>query len=232
MKKLVVLIIVALGLVLLAPASASASTPTLKSLAKSVVSLQKQVKSLKAKVAAQATTISSLQSNPALTLSWLPTYLSLDTNAENGVAGPNITFAGCNVHVRSASGETDGSGLGNLIVGWDESPTTPQRGGENNLVCGDFNNFSNYGCFVAGSYNTVSGIFASVNGGQWNMASGDLWASVGGGLNNTAGGTWTTVGGGYNNDAESQGATISGGDSITLDSVTVNAWQGGAYHTP
>jgi uncharacterized protein YlxW (UPF0749 family) len=94
MKKLVVLIIVTLGLVLLAPASASASTPTLKRLAKSVVSLQKQVKTLKAKVAAQATTIASLQSNPALTLSWLPTYLSLDTNAENGVAGPNITFAG------------------------------------------------------------------------------------------------------------------------------------------
>jgi hypothetical protein len=32
-----------------------------------------------------------------LTLSWLPTYLSLNINAENGVKGPNIVLAGANL---------------------------------------------------------------------------------------------------------------------------------------
>jgi hypothetical protein len=44
MRKLVVFIIVLLTLALLVPAAASASTPSLKSLAKTVKALQKQVK--------------------------------------------------------------------------------------------------------------------------------------------------------------------------------------------
>ena len=229
MRKLVVLIIVALGLVLLVPAAASASTLTLKSLAAKVAGLQKQVKSLKATVTAQASTISSLQSNPVLTLSWLPTYLSLDTNAEHGVAGPNIVFQGANLHVRSASGESDPSGLGNLIVGWDESPTTTQRGGCNNLVCGDFNNFSDYGCFIAGSYNAVSGTFASVSGGQGNTAS-DLYSSVSGGSTNTASNIFASVSGGYNNNASGSISSVSGGQSRTESSQY--GWMGGNYSTP
>ena len=69
MRKLVVLISVALGLLLLTPAAASASTLSLKSLAKTVTALQKQVSTLKAQVTTlrgtvttQAATIAGLQS--------------------------------------------------------------------------------------------------------------------------------------------------------------------------
>ena len=64
--------------------------------------------------------VATIAANPALTLSWLPTYLSLDESAENGVIGPNIVFQGANVHVRSTTSDGDGTGTGNLIVGWDE----------------------------------------------------------------------------------------------------------------
>jgi uncharacterized coiled-coil protein SlyX len=320
MRKLVVLILIALGVLLVTPAVASASTPTLKSLAKAVKALQKTEKSqaaaisslsssltaakqtiatqgstlatltaelaqarkdittlqnappsgvsqadfdaLAAKVTTAQGNITSLQgtstsqgsaiagltsvvgadashglqksvgdiaANPVLGLSWLPTYLSYTTNPINGVAGPNLVFQGCNVHVRSDSHESDGSGLGNLIVGWDEVPTTTQRTGSNNLVCGDFNNFSDYGCFVAGSYNTVSSTFASVSGGEFNTAS-DLNASVSGGSTNTASSIYSSVSGGYDNTASGSVSSVSGGQSKAESSQY--GWMAGSYSTP
>jgi uncharacterized coiled-coil protein SlyX len=283
MRRLV-LIVIALTVLLLVPAAASASTPTLKSLAKSLAALQKTQKSqaatikslqgkgasgtstiaaLQSTVAGQAATIASLQgtvtsqastiaglqstvtsqtdtivglqtvvgadtshglrksvadiaANPALTLSWLPTYLSLDSNAENGVAGPNVVFQACNVHVFSATSEDDTTGLGNLIVGWDGT-SGGQRGGSNNLVCGEGNNFSSYGCFVAGNLNAVGGPCASVCGGMDNQATKNV----------------SSVDGGYNNLAGNNGDIIGGGENITLNSPSIGyAWQAGTYHTP
>jgi hypothetical protein len=180
MRKLVVLIVIAVSVLLLVPAAASASTPTLKSLAKSLAALQKTrrarpprssrcrarssrcrarvrqetstIAGLQTTVAGQATTIASLQgtsitsqrqlhrrrgtiagqagtiaglqtvvgadashglqksvadiaANPALTLSWLPTYLTLDSNAENGVAARTSSSRAptCNVHVAAVA---------------------------------------------------------------------------------------------------------------------------------
>ena len=308
MRKLVVLILVALGVLLVTPAVASASTPTLKSLAKSFKALQKQVKTLNAtvkaadtkivilqttvgtqassitalqgKVTSQASTITTLQSvvgadashglrksvadiaaNPALTLSWLPSYLSLDTNGENGVVGPNIVFTGCNLNIRSTTNESDTSGLGNLIVGWDNESggalPSPYRSGSNNLVCGDENNFTSYGCFVAGYQNQATAEDASVSGGEDNHATGDCASvsggaenqatneadsvsggeanyasggesSVSGGVDNYASNGYASVSGGYYNKAESWGAAISGGDVLTLNDTGLNyAWEAG-----
>src|ERR1035437_5536308 len=306
MRKLVVLVLVALGMLLLIPAAASASTPTLRSLARSLAAVQKtvksqtaQIKALRAQVAAKHTILTgsgapaaalgtsgdlyldtatyqiygpktsggwgsptSLQGpkgdtgaqgpagatgatgaqgpkgdsgasgaqgpkgdtgaqgaigatgpagpdpsqNPVYAgLFALAPYVSVDQSPEWGVAAPNIVFQGANVHVRSASGEWDGTGTGNLIVGWDEPPNTGAvRTGTNNLVAGDYNNFTGLGEFVAGWYNTVNGLCASVTGGANNQAANDF----------------TSVAGGVINSAQSYGAAISGGSHITLNSGT------------
>jgi hypothetical protein len=130
----------------------------------------------------------------------LAPYVSVTQSTLNGVVGPNIVFQGANVHVRSGNWEQEMSGIGNLIVGWDEAPlTTTQRGGSNNLVVGDMNNFQAYGCFLAGNGNAVGGAFASVSGGMNNTAAG-FGSSVSGGQSVTEGtyGGWS-AGGSFHN---------------------------------
>ena len=103
----------------------------------------------------------------------LAPYVSVTQAKINGVNGPNVVFAGVNVQIRSAVAENDTSGRGNLIVGWDTPlPTLPAiwRSGSNNLVVGELNNFTSYGCFVAGAINEVSGPYASVSGGEINSS--------------------------------------------------------------
>ncbi len=273
MRRSFVFVLLLIAAAMLMPASASASTPTLKSLAKSLVALQKQVKTLQATVTAQkgtiadlkstvtsqAGTISSLQSvvgatasdglrksvadivaNPVLTLSWLPDYLSLDNNTENGLAGPNLTLAGCNLHVRSTTSEDDTSGLGNLIVGWDnESPDVTFRTGSNNLVCGDQNNFNSYGGFMAGCDNATQDPCCSVSGGYGGNTVGQ-YASVSGGYGNMAGnGAYTSVTGGQSNCAFGPCSTVSGGEDVFGDPPTgillrtADGWSaGGSFHNP
>ena len=206
MRKLVVCVLVVFGLVLLTASVASASTPTLKSLAKSVAALQKQVSSLKSQLS---------KAKSALALA---PYLSVTKTAINGVAGPNVVFKGCNLQIKSRTRESDSSGTGNLIVGWDEAPSsTPSgyRSGSNNLVCGDYNSFPSYGGFLAGTFDQIDGIFDSVSGGEYNTTSA-AFASVGGGASNTASGV---------------AASVSGSDFV--DEGTDYGWSaGGSFHNP
>ncbi len=210
---------------------------------------------LQGTVSTQATTIATLQSvvgadnshglqkgvadiaaNPALALSWLPTYLSLDMSAENGVVAPNIVFKGCNLHVMSSTSETDNSGLGNLIVGWDSVPSGGNaRTGSNNLVAGDGNNFSNCGGFLAGVDNSCTRAFASVSGGADNWGTSE-YSSVSGGENNSGSGFFSSVSGGRNNTVMGSWASISGGGGSVAGSglTTTNdyAWKAGNTATP
>ncbi|MGD0997841.1 MAG: hypothetical protein ABR941_05920 [Thermoleophilia bacterium] len=291
MRKLVALVLVALGVLLLTPAVASASTPTLKSLAKIVKALKKTeksqaaaIKSLKTKVAAQASTIADLQSvvggdashglqlavsdlqinlanlsttvaGQATTLTdhadvlALEPYVRVTSSAIDGVSGPNVVFQSCNLQIKSPTNESDDSGLGNLIVGWNDPPpsaTEGYRAGSNNLVCGDENSFTSHGGFVAGLDNTVSNFWtsvsggganaagnagASVSGGTMNAASGE-YASVSGGDENTASGMYDTVSGGEGNTAgPASHTTVSGGNSVTEN--TAYGWSaGGSFHNP
>ena len=245
MRKLVVLVLIALGVLLVTPAVASASTPTLKSLAKAVKALQKTEKSqaaaitsLKGTVTSQAGTISSLQivvgadvshglrksvatiaANPALTLSWLPSYLSLDKNAINGVKGPNLVFKGCNLQIKSSTSESDTTGTGNLIVGWDDAPPNPvsgYRAGSNNLVCGDQDSFLSYAGFLGGCQNSTAGAYETAGGGAGNSVS-DYYSSICGGTDSTASGSGASVCGGYDNFATGPNATIVGGQMNTAN---------------
>lgn len=137
---------------------------------------------------------------------------------------PTLKISGANLQVVSGSGHTNGkvNGLGNVIIGYDESPGT--QTGSNNLVLGEGQSFSRYGDVIGGEYNTATGRFAdvfgfantvsgdyvSVSGGAANTASGES-ASVSGGNGNTASGDWASVGGGGGNTASGDDASVSGG---------------------
>jgi hypothetical protein len=136
-----------------------------------------------------------------------------------------IFITGANLHLVNGLGQTAcgpaeepipdcPNGLGNLIVGYNESRNNPQdpdvRTGSHNVVVGEAHNFSRFGGLVIGSNNEISGDFAAVSGGQRNTASG-LIASVSGGFGNTASGELAVVSGGQNNTASGFNAMVSGG---------------------
>jgi hypothetical protein len=181
--------------------------------------------------------LAAVQSNHALLLG---PFVNVDPNPEVGVIGPNIIFSGANIHIVSGSGATNDNfnfrGLGNLIIGYDEDPSTAEnagtgvaaivplpplapgdRGGSHNLVIGRWNRFpSAFGGFVAGEANTIFGQGASVSSGGANAAEG-ADASVSGGRFNTASAPYASVSGGQGNFATIStghfgfGASVSGG---------------------
>ncbi len=136
----------------------------------------------------------------------------------NGLAGPHLIFEGVNLHIESGSGSTDDggspSGLGNLVVGYNEVPVgglvAGDRDGSHNIVLGPEHKYLSTGGFVAGFRNTISGLSASVSGGRLNTASGGL-SSVSGGQSNTASGSFSSVSGGNLNTAGGILSSVSGG---------------------
>lgn len=161
--------------------------------------------------------------------------------------GSDVFLTGANLHIRSGSGATDGAvnGLGNLIVGYNELRATGNdRSGSHNLLVGKWQNFSSYGGFVAGLFNTASGTWSSVSGGVGNTASGNaasisggqsnlasgIGASVTGGDNNTASGQLCSVSGGWQNLASADGSSVSGGEGNIADASLASV-SGGRFNT-
>jgi hypothetical protein len=143
----------------------------------------------------------------------LQPYVSVNPDPMNGLAGPHVILTGANVHVRSGSGATDGtlSGLGNLVVGYNEDADQDEhRTGSHNLVVGPEHTYSSYGGFIAGFDNVASGNHASVSGGYSNRAMGYA-TSVSGGYSNKAEGNGASVSGGRSNYAMKDSTSISGG---------------------
>jgi FtsZ-binding cell division protein ZapB len=202
---------------------------------------QKEINSLQTSNTTLQKQLATIQSNHALLLG---PFVNVDPNPEIGVIGPNIVFSGANIHIVSGSGATNETasptGLGNLIIGYDEDPSTAgeggapdagippiiplpplapgDRGGSHNLVIGRWNRFpSAFGGFVAGEANTIVGQGPSVSGGAANTAD-SFGASVSGGRFNTAGSPYSSVSGGQSNIAAffggghfGFGASVSGG---------------------
>ena len=169
----------------------------------------------------------------------LSPYVSVETNAVNGLAGPHIVFTGANVHIRSGSGATQEAtpvGKGNLIVGYNEKPVRREwvadaNGQETRLASdpnkpGSLIEESGYyrdrpGEVLAagdrgGSHNLIVGprhIYDSSGGfvaGYDNALRND-YASISGGRDNTASGEAASVSGGWDNLAGGDVASISGG---------------------
>jgi hypothetical protein len=183
--------------------------------------------------------LATIKSNRALLLGQ---FVNVDFAMDKGVRAPNIIFSGANIHIESGSGATDDdgnpTGLGNLIIRYDEDPINPlpgdfslglptimqtsgfpsplnpgDRGGSHNLVIGGGNRFTQAasGGFVAGERNTIKSFGASVSGGFFSTASG-LFASVSGGIRNSASGPFASVSGGELNTASGFFASsVSGG---------------------
>ena len=189
------------------------------------IRLQAQVAALQAQVNSLQAQLAGVQSNHALLLG---PFVNVDPNPEIGVIGPNIIFSGANIHIVSGSGTTnDLTGLGNLIIGYDEDPVLvpssvalalplapDDRGGSHNLVIGRWNRFRQYtfGGIVAGEVNTISGEACSITGGVWNEVLG-YYGSVSGGYRNRAWERASSVSGGELNIALAPYATVSGGDN-------------------
>ena len=185
--------------------------------------LKAQVAALQLQVQALQSQLAKVERNNALLLG---PFVTVDPNPEKGVRGPNITFRGANIHIVSGSGVTDDhistggklTGLGNLIIGYDElfSGQVANRGGSHNLVVGRFHVFTSsaFGGLVAGEFNTVSAEGASVSGGRENTASG-IFASVSGGLSNTASNLEASVSSGVGNTASARDASVLGGGQNT-----------------
>ncbi|MCP4129637.1 MAG: hypothetical protein GY754_01355 [bacterium] len=139
--------------------------------------------------------------------------------------GSTIQFSSVNVQIVNGSGSTTGTvnGLGNLIVGYNESRGScsndcgsscyfcyNDRSGSHNIVTGANNNYTSYGGFVAGLNNNLTGAYASVSGGRFNAA--EEWcSSVSAGLYNRARGAYAGLSGGRYNLAKGEYSSVSGG---------------------
>ncbi|MBU1170059.1 MAG: hypothetical protein KKD44_10895 [Proteobacteria bacterium] len=112
-----------------------------------------------------------------------------------GVSRKNetILFSNVNVQIVNGKGSTPlANGLGNLIVGYNESRANDSREGSHNIVVGSKNNYSSYGGIVTGFNNEIDGKYASVMGGNNNSASGD-YATITGGAKNSAKGKYSSI---------------------------------------
>lgn len=130
--------------------------------------------------------------NPTLTE--LAKYVKVEPGELNGVRGPHVVFTGVNLHLRSGRNATnDGgalSGLGNLIVGYNEMQSTPvvydgvgcdrTLTGSHNIVTGSGNLFTSYGGVVVGSNHCITSPNSSILAGDTNEAHGPNSAILGG----------------------------------------------------
>ena len=127
-----------------------------------------------------------------------------------------VVITGANLRIVNGLEITDtANGLGNLIVGYNESRSPAglgpdNRTGSHNVVVGRFHNFSSFGGLVVGEGNEISGRFASVSGGSGNTASG-VFSSISGGGTNAASGIAASVSGGFLNTADGPQASVCGG---------------------
>jgi hypothetical protein len=162
--------------------------------------------------------------------------------------GGEVFITGANLHIVNGLGRTDcgpeedslpncPNGLGNLIVGYNESRgggNDDIRTGSHNVIVGRQHNFSRFGGLVVGDFNAISGDFASVRGGRFNTASG-AHSSVSGGLDSRAGGGGASVSGGLLSEASGAHSSVSGGidngaigDGASVSGGILNRASGGA----
>lgn len=228
----------ALGMIALVLAS-PASAQTIKMLQAEVVALQGQVTTLQGQNTGLQTQVTALKnainSTDAQNAFALGQFVTIDTtDTINGLAAPHIIFTGANLHIVSGSGNTvDSTGLGNLVIGYDEDSLGPSaidgnRTGSHNLVVGPQHEFTASGGVVSGYGNFTSADYASVSGGECNTAgpagfsflclltagSSDA-ASVSGGWLNAARGAVSSVSGGQSNAAKGATSSVSGGGNNT-----------------
>ena len=177
--------------------------------------------------------IDEINANPSLSLGH---YVNVDTQSDP--RGPLVQLIGINLQLINDAGNTDSvNGLGNLIIGYDETRAygsyvcsnglyTEQqacvdsgntwalvhKSGSHNLILGKENSYSAFAGLIAGRGNTINADYATVTGGSNNSAL-SYGASVGGGYYNSAAAEYSSVSGGFTNIASGSYSSISGGSS-------------------
>jgi hypothetical protein len=190
----------------------------LPDLARRVATLEATIGSLQQTNAVQAAQITALQAGLAAIQA---------KTAPISVAGTSFIISGKNVLIQDGSGGTESlSGLGNLIVGYNEDGGSARsRTGAHNLVVGTLHSYTNFGGLVAGQGNWIQGRYNSISGGSGNVTNA-FWSSVSGGTANQALGDYSTVSGGGFNIARNSGAVVSGGE-LNMSSGTYSTVSGG-----
>ncbi|WP_018231756.1 hypothetical protein [Thioalkalivibrio thiocyanodenitrificans] len=192
--------------------------------------LRDTIESLQAEVAALQSELSAVRANNALALH---DYVEIipDPHVLNEYT---VRFSGVNVQIVNGQGDTNTvNGLGNLIVGYNESRSGTgtsvcsngeydneaqctvaghvwaenHKSGSHNIVGGRENSYSRYGGLIVGYRNYINRRFATVTGGSHSAASG-IMASVGGGFANFARGDYSSILGGRNQPAHYTDQTI------------------------
>ena len=96
-----------------------------------------RIEQLEARLAAAEAAITTFEERPravpaaALTLEDLAQFVRVEEGPLDGLIGPHVIFEGANVHIRSGAGATDDgsagggalTGLGNLVIGYNEPPS-------------------------------------------------------------------------------------------------------------
>jgi hypothetical protein len=112
-----------------------------------------------------------------------------------------LTFSGENVRIVNGTGSKSTlNGLGNLIVGYNDTPRS--QTGSHNIVLGFDQSFLSWGSIVGGAHNTSGSSLQGLLGS-----------------NNKASDTYAAITGGYGNLAESRLSSISGGCENTTGSI-------------
>lgn len=147
-------------------------------------------------------------------ISALAPYLQVDSSTHD------VFFVGANVNIRSGTGHTEGdlNGLGNLIVGYNES-SSDTRTGSHNLIVGSLHSYDSLGGIVGGYDNALAAPYSTAAGGRGNLAAGN-YAFIGGGYENTGtDGLYTAILGGEHNEVSGNYASVAGGSFNTASGV-------------
>ena len=96
-----------------------------------IVALQTDLATALSRIVSTEGDVIALQSDVDSPVFDLAPFVSVDYSSLNALSGPHIIFEGANIHIRSGSGATNDNdtliGLGNLIVGYNESRENVDR---------------------------------------------------------------------------------------------------------
>lgn len=157
-------------------------------------------------------------------------------------AGTEVFLTGANLHIVNGMGGTNSqNGLGNLIVGYNETrggvAGLPEglpgdaRTGSHNIILGALQNYTGSQAIMSGWGNSSNGLGSLVTG-LYNVADGD--GTVVFGVVNTARGANSTVVGGQGNTAAGPESSILGGagNTVSGNHSTVAGGQGNTASGP
>lgn len=192
--------------------------------------------------------LTAVKNNSVLELDNVLTYAT-DNNGY-----PTALFSGVNVQVINGIDQTTPNGVGNIVVGYNNSRggvkflcsygiytdetscidaaetwAVNHKSGSHNLVAGDENSYSQTGGVVFGNSNAISSQYANVTGGYNSHAIG-FYSVVSGGALHTSSGYASSVFGGVGNTASGFYSVVSGG-RVNTSSGRWDSVSGGQENT-